>query len=192
MDEKVLIKPLQKGDKDAFKKLVELYQDKVYNTVLGFLHSPEDAEDISQEVFIEVFNAIGKFRGGAKLSTWIYRIAINKSLELIRKQKRQKRFAFFTNIFDMPENKKLYVADFEHPGVQLEHKENARVLFAAIAKLPENQKVVFTLHKVEGLSYQEISKILQLSLSSVESLMFRAKKKLQKLLADFYKGTDDY
>lgn len=192
MDEKVLIKPLQKGDEDAFKKLVELYQDKVYNTVLGFLHSPEDAEDISQEVFIEVFNAIGKFRGGAKLSTWIYRIAINKSLELIRKQKRQKRFAFFTNIFDMPENKKLYVADFEHPGVQLEHKENARVLFAAIAKLPENQKVVFTLHKVEGLSYQEISKILQLSLSSVESLMFRAKKKLQKLLADFYKGTDDY
>lgn len=192
MDEKVLIKPLQKGDEDAFKKLVELYQDKVYNTVLGFLHSPEDAEDISQEVFIEVFNAIGKFRGGAKLSTWIYRIAINKSLELIRKQKRQKRFAFFTNIFEMPENKKLYVADFDHPGVQLEHKENARVLFAAIAKLPENQKVVFTLHKVEGLSYQEISKILQLSLSSVESLMFRAKKKLQKLLADFYKGTDDY
>lgn len=192
MDEKVLIKPLQKGDEDAFKKLVELYQDKVYNTVLGFLHSPEDAEDISQEVFIEVFNAIGKFRGGAKLSTWIYRIAINKSLELIRKQKRQKRFAFFTNIFEMPENKKLYVADFEHPGVQLEHKENARVLFAAIAKLPENQKVAFTLHKVEGLSYQEISKILQLSLSSVESLMFRAKKKLQKLLADFYKGTDDY
>ena len=192
MDEKVLIKPLQKRDEDAFKKLVELYQDKVYNTVLGFLHSPEDAEDISQEVFIEVFNAIGKFRGGAKLSTWIYRIAINKSLELIRKQKRQKRFAFFTNIFDMPENKKLYVADFEHPGVQLEHKENARVLFAAIAKLPENQKVAFTLHKVEGLSYQEISKILQLSLSSVESLIIKTKKKLQKLLADFYKGTNDY
>ena len=187
MDEKVLIEPLQRGSEDAFKQLVELYQDKVYNTVLGFLHSPEDAEDVAQEVFIEVFNAIGKFRGEAKLSTWIYRIAVNKSLEYIRKQKRQKRFAFFTNIFDLSESKKLQVTDFEHPGVKLEHKENAKVLLAAIGRLPENQKIAFTLHKVEGLSYQEVCKVMQLSLSSVESLMFRAKKNLEKMLSNFYK-----
>lgn len=188
MDEKVLIKSLQQGNEHAFKQLVDLYQDNVYNTVLGFLHSPEDAEDVAQDVFIEIFYAIGKFREEAKLSTWIYRIVVNKSLEHIRRQKRQKRFAFFTNIFEVSENKKLHVTDFEHPGVQLEHKENAKVLFAAISKLPENQKIAFTLHKVEGLSYQEVCKIMQLSLSSVESLMFRAKKNLKKLLADFYKN----
>ncbi len=188
MDETVLLKPLQEGDEEAFKQLVELYQDKVYNTVLGFLHSREDAEDIAQEVFIEVFNAIRKFRGEAKLSTWIYRIAVNKSLEYIRKKNRQKRFAFFANLFEVSDSNKLQITDFEHPGIQLEHKENARVMFAAIAKLPENQKIAFTLHKVEGLSYQEVCEVMKLSLSSVESLMFRAKKNLQKKLFDFYKS----
>ena len=188
MDEKVLIKPLQEGSEDAFKQLVELYQDKVYNTVLGFLHSPEDAEDIAQEVFIEIFNAIEKFRGEAKLSTWIYRIAVNKSLEFIRKQKRQKRFAFFTNIFEISADKELKVTDFKHPGVKLESQENSKILFAAIARLPENQKIAFTLHKVEGLSYAEVCQVMQLSLSSVESLMFRAKKNLQKALSGFYKS----
>ena len=186
MDDKVLLKPLQKGDEEAFKKLVGLYQDKVYNTVLGFLQAPEDAEDIAQEVFIEIFNSVGKFKGEAKLSTWIYRIAVNKSLAFIRKQKRQKRFAFFTNIFDVSESKKLLVSDFEHPGVKMEHRENAKILFSAIGQLPENQKIAFTLHKVEGLSYQEVSQVMDLSVSSVESLMFRAKKKLRKMLADFY------
>ena len=188
MDESVLIKALREGSESAYQQLVDLYQDKVYNTVLGFLHSPEDAEDIAQEVFIEIFSAIGKFRGESKLSTWIYRIAVNKSLAYIRKQKRQKRFAFFSNIFEVSENRKLHIPDFEHPGVKLEHKENAKVLFAAIGRLPENQKIAFTLHKVEGLSYQEVCDVMHLSLSSVESLMFRARINLQKMLSGFYKS----
>ena len=77
--------------------------------------------------------------------------------------------------------------DFNHPGVLLENKERAKTLFAAIEKLPENQRVAFTLHKIEGLSYQEITAIMETSLSSVESLMFRAKKNLQKTLGGFYK-----
>ena len=125
------------------------------------------------------------FRGESKLSTWIYRIATTKSLEVIRKRKRLKRFAFLKSITG-DQGDDVQVAGFDHPGVLLEQKENAQALFQAIGQLPESQRVAFTLHKVEGLPYQEICEVMELSLSSVESLMFRARKNLQKTLKVYY------
>ena len=90
MDEKTLIPKLLDGDHQAFRMLVDAFQEKVLNTCYGFVNNKQEAEDLTQEVFIEVFRSIGKFRGDAKLSTWIYRIAVSKSLEEIRKRKRQK------------------------------------------------------------------------------------------------------
>ena len=161
------------------------YQDRVYNTCLGLLQNEEDAEECAQDVFIEVYRSVGDFRGEARLSTWIYRIATTKSLEKIRKRKRLKRFAFLKSITG-DQGDEVQVAAFNHPGVLLEQKEHAQALFQAISLLPDSQRVAFTLHKVEGLPYQEICEVMELSLSSVESLMFRARKNLQQRLKVYY------
>ena len=184
MSEQELIQGLIKKDQAAFKQLVEEQKGRAYNTSLGIVQNAEEAEDIIQEVFIEVFESIGNFKGESKLSTWIYRITITKSLEAIRRRKRKKRFGFMTRLFQNdPDAPDVDVPDFVHPGVLLENKEKATLLFKAIDSLPENQKIAFTLHKVEDLSYEEIARIMGISLSSVESLMHRAKVSLQKKLA---------
>ena len=187
MNENLIIPQLQKGSESAFKELVDTFQEKVLNTCLGFVPNRHDAEDIVQEVFIEVFRSVEKFRGDSKLSTWIYRITTTKCLEHIRGKKRLKRQAFFKSLIGMSEKADRIAAfDFDHPGILLENKERAEKLFEAIDKLPDNQRIAFTLHKIEGLSYKEITEIMELSLSSIESLMFRAKKNLKKYLHDFY------
>ena len=190
MQEDTFIFELQSGNQSAYSQLIDDYQQKVFATCISFLPNKEDAEDIAQEVFIEVFNSIHKFKGDSKLSTWIYRITTNKCLEFIRKKNTKKRFAFMQSILgnEIPMDKTSYFTEFNHPGIVLENKERNETLFHAINQLPEIQRVVFTLHKIDGKSYKEISEIIKKSVSSVESLMFRAKKNLQKLLENFYKN----
>ncbi|WP_299100693.1 RNA polymerase sigma factor [uncultured Winogradskyella sp.] len=174
----------------AYSKLLDDYQQKVFSTCISFVPNKEDAEDVAQEVFVEVFNSINKFKGESKLSTWIYRITTNKCLEFIRKKNTKKRFAFLQSITGnaIPMDKTDYFTEMNHPGILLENKELNATLFKAIHSLPEKQSVVFTLHKIDGKSYQEIADITERSLSSVESLMFRAKKNLQKVLEKYYKN----
>lgn len=187
MSDQEIIRALQQKSETAFRTLVDQYKDRMYNTCLGLLQNPEEAEEAAQDVFIEVYKSVGKFRGDAKLSTWMYRIATTKSLERIRKQKTQKRFAFFQSLTGGDKDYETTShATFEHPGVLLEHKEQAQTLFSTIKTLPENQRIAFTLHKVEGLPYQEIAEVLGTSVSSVESLMFRARKSLQQKLKTYY------
>jgi RNA polymerase sigma factor (sigma-70 family) len=169
--------------------MVETRKGLVYNTSLGILQNTADAEDVTQEVFIQVFHSVKEFKGDCKLSTWLYRITVTKSLDYLRAKKRKKRFGFMQSLFGEENNEPLVEqATFAHPGVQLENKERAAVLFKAINELPENQKIAFTLNKVEGLSYQEIAEAMQMSVSSIESLLFRAKGNLQKYLGGYYKN----
>ena len=184
MTENEFIVGLQNHDASAYGKLLNDYQQKIFSTCISFVPNKQDAEDIAQEVFVEVFNSINRFKGDSKLSTWIYRITTNKCLDFIRKRNTKKRFAFLQSIMgnEIPVDKTNYFTEMNHPGIILENKEKSEVLFFAINQLPEVQKVVFTLHKIDGKSYQEISDITEKSISSVESLMFRAKKNLQKLL----------
>ncbi|KPM47045.1 RNA polymerase sigma factor [Jiulongibacter sediminis] len=186
MTERELILAIKNGQETAFRELVEMYQHRVYNTVLGIIQNRLEAEDICQEVFMEVYAGAKSFRGDSKVSTWIYRIASNKSLEFLRKNKAQKRFAFVRSLFGKNDELEVQPSHFEHPGVQLENKERAAVLFGAIEKLADNQRVAYSLHHLEGLSYQEITEVMDLSKSSVESLLFRAKQNLRKLLKEFY------
>lgn len=189
-NEDALIDRLKKHDSQAFKTLVEQHKDRVYNTCLGLLQNHEDAEDMAQEVFIQVHESICRFRGESSLATWLYRIAVTKSLELLRYRKRQKRWAFFEALMGDNRNPDEVSGDnsFVHPGVALENKERAAILFRAIDKLPDNQKTAFVLHKVEGLAYKEIAHVMETSLSAVESLIHRARKNLRNQLADFYKN----
>ncbi len=146
----------------------------------------QDAEDICQEAFIEIFRSISKFRGDAKLSTWIYRVAVTKSLDHLKAKKRKKRISFLQSLIGA-DNKPIEGKDeFNHPGVTLENKERTKVLYAAIDRLPDNQRIVYTLTKIEDMPYKKVADVLEITLSSVESLMFRAKKNLQKNLRAYY------
>jgi len=190
LSEQKFIIDLKEGNRNAFAQLIDQYQDRVFGKCLSFVPNKEDAEDIAQEVFVEVFNSIKKFKGNSTLSTWIYRITTNKCLEFIRKKNTKKRFAFLQTLFgnEIPVDKTSYFTEFKHPGILLENKEDAKILYLAINKLSNDQKTVFILHKIDGHSYKEISEITKKSISSIESLLFRAKKNLQKHLYNFYKN----
>ncbi len=167
LNEQQLISLLKQKDEDAFRQIVNEFQKLVYNTVLSLLQSEEDAEDVAQEVFIQVYESVHLFKQESKLSTWLYRIAVSKSIDHLRKKKTKKRFAIIYSIDDSAKNN---VPDFHHPGVALEKKEDAAMLFKAVAMLPKNQKIVFVLTKIEGLSYAEVGEIMRLTPSAVDSL----------------------
>ncbi|MFM6924378.1 MAG: RNA polymerase sigma factor [Ferruginibacter sp.] len=186
MNQPELIVQLQQGDESAFKKLVDEWQDMVYNTALGIVQNAEDADDITQDVFIQVFRSVSSFKGDSKFSTWLYRITLGKALDHEKKKKRKKRFGFVQSLFGEDGAEKSHAVEFEHPGVQMEKKERANELFSALKKIPDNQRIAFTLHKLEGQSYQEIAEIMNTTLYAVESLMSRAKTNLRKELKKYY------
>jgi RNA polymerase sigma-70 factor (ECF subfamily) len=187
LGEEELIPGLREGSDSAYNELVKLFADKVFNISISILQNQEDAEDNTQEVFIEVFKSIRNFKGEAKVSTWIYRITVIKAFEFLRKKKSKNRFAIVQRLFQMesvlPETD---MPHFYHPEVQLENKERSAILFKAIDQLAEKQKTAYVLHKIEGLSYVEVADIMKTSVPSVESLLFRAKQNLKKILSDYY------
>ena len=182
MNEVELIQGLRNGEEVAFKFLVNNYQDRVFNTAIGIVQNAEDAEDVAQEVFIQVFRSVQSFKAESKLSTWIYRITTTRALDHLRSRKSKKRFGFLQRLFGEGNEPIYELPDFHHPGVSLDRKENAALLFKAIDKLPEKQKIAFTLNKLEDLSYVEVSDVMQVSVPAVESLMHRAKQNLRKML----------
>jgi RNA polymerase sigma factor (sigma-70 family) len=186
LDQQELIVQLQQGDESAFSRLVDEWQDMVYNTALGIVQNDEDADDVTQEVFIQVYQSVSSFKGESKLSTWLYRITVSKALDHEKKKKRKKRFAFVQSLFGNDEEEQGHPAEFNHPGVQLEKKERAADLFNALKQIPDNQRIAFTLHKLEGQSYQEIAEIMNTTLYAVESLIGRAKTNLKKVLSNYY------
>lgn len=184
-----LLNKLKQGDHAGFTAVIELYQHMVYNTAISIVQNADDADDITQEVFIQVYLSVNDFKGDAKLSTWLYRITVSKALDHEKKKRRKKRFAFVQSLFGTDETVTDHPADFTHPGVALEKKERAAALFKALKKLPDQQRIAFTLHKIEGQSYREVAEIMDTSLNAVESLMGRAKTNLKKILSDYYHET---
>ncbi len=165
--------------------MVETWKDMVYNTVLGIIQHEADAEDVAQDVFVQAYQSIGSFRGDAKLSTWLYRIAVTKALDHVKKKNRKKRWATVYGLFG-DKQEELSLPDFHHPGVLLDNKERAAVLFKALEQLPARQKAVFVLHKLEGLPAREIGEVMNMSPATVEGLMHRARNNLRKLLEKYY------
>jgi RNA polymerase sigma-70 factor (ECF subfamily) len=185
--EEKFIQKLKEGSESAFKELVELYKNKVLNTCFGFVGNYADADDVAQDVFIEVYNSIGSFNQDSSISTWIYRIAVNKSLDFLRKAKRKKRWSSLIRIStDTKEVMDFKAVHHQTPQTSLEQKERVAILNLALSKLPANQKTAFTLKNYEDLSYAEIAEVMEVSISSVESLIHRAKLNLQKLLFNYY------
>lgn len=169
-----LLQAVADGDKIAFRELYELFNEKVFNTAIGYVQNSQEAEEITQDVFVKIYQNAHKFKGSSAVSTWIYRISINTSLNYLKKKK---RFSFL-KLGTVEKN----LPDFEHPGILLEKKEDAKLLFAVIKTLADNQKTAFILSFIEGLRRQEVADIMDISLKALESLLQRAKKNLRTKL----------
>jgi RNA polymerase sigma-70 factor (ECF subfamily) len=184
MTDQELILKIGNKDYQALKELVDQYQEIVLNTCYNLLGNRQDAEDVTQEVFFQIYKSISRFRQESKLSTWIYRIAVNRSLNFIRDQK---RFRWIKSISSLLEEENRTASDVPapdsmRPDVALVKKEEEWMIRKAIDSLPGKQKAAFVLHAYETLSYQEIAEIMNCSHSSVESLIHRAKLNLQNAL----------
>lgn len=159
-----------------------MHKDRVYNLALNYLQNAEDAEEVTQDVFVAVFRSMEQFRHEAEISTWIYRITINKSLDHIKAKKRKKRWGVLATLFYGDENRTMETPDFNHPGVQLEQKQALEKIFKYINELPENQRTALLLSKTEQKSQAEVAAIMNISPKAAESLIQRARKNLAEKL----------
>lgn len=184
-----MIEGLIKHDRIAINSLVNIYQKKVIKTAFYFLQNMEDAEELSQDIFIDILDSSRRFRKAATLSTWIYRITVNRSLNLLKKNRRKNIFHSLEEYFinktrDNEPDPAFKGAEAEIS--RMEENERREILNKAVQSLPENQKIAFIFNKYEELSYKEISEIMNTSLSAVESLIHRAKLNLQQRLATHF------
>ncbi len=187
-EDRILVEKILENDEQAFASLVSKYQRMVYATCFRLVRSRSDAEDLSQDVFMEVFRSLLLVRKENDLSGWLYRIALNKSLSFLRKRNPVKPgngAGMETTISALQQSH----AQSGSTGAQLEmeQEETRKLLFQAIDRLPENQKRAILLHKFEDFSQKEICEQMGLSRVSVESLIYRAKTNLRKSLFNHFK-----
>jgi RNA polymerase sigma-70 factor (ECF subfamily) len=172
----------------TFEEIYSEYHSMVYNLALQYLQNVEDAEEITQDVFVKVYEKMQGFQQKSSLKTWIYRIAINQSLDHLKGRKSQKK-SFLANIFTLEELPlKWEPSTFNHPGVEMEQKEACKKIFEAINQLADQQKTAIILLKLENKSQIETAEIMDMQVKALESLFYRAKNNLEKLL----KEKDEY
>ena len=175
---------VKQGDESAFAALVEKYQRPVMNFIYRMVLNTAEAEDLTQEAFLRAYRAAPRYRHEARLSTWLFRIAINLALKKLRSG-RLKRALSLNQVFGAGRRVREPAAAGLQPDVQLEQREMLRALETALHELPERQRIAVTLQRFEGFSYHEIAETMGCSVGSVESLLGRAKSKLRDSLAPY-------
>jgi len=179
MTEAEIINLILQGDKDKFRLFVEKYQQMVFRTCMGFLHNEDDAEDLTQDVFVQAYQSLAGFKSQSSFSTWIYRIAVNACLNRVRKTSRNvilQRLDTLIGIKELP----LSMTDSENPEDILIRNEHIEWLQKALDSLPENQRTALVLSKYDDLPQTEIAGIMNTTEGAVEALLQRAKKNLRK------------
>ena len=167
---------------EDFITIYHQFKKLVYNLALQYVLRIEDAEEITQDVFVKVHEKYPEFRKEAELKTWIYRITINQSLDFLKAKKSQKRWNPFGILELDNDDLGLEIPDINHPGIELEQKETMEFILKSIYKLPENQKTVIILYRIEHKTTKEVAEIMNLSDKAIESLYQRAKKNLEIIL----------
>ncbi len=176
------LKSARHGDKRAIEELLSFYEKKVYNISLKLLQNAHDASDCAQESLIKVFNSLGKFKGDASFSSWVYRITANTATDFLRKRTRLQAVSLSES-----EEDGFYIKDIDpasSPEEMLKNTQLSSAIMNAITSLPDEQKKVIILCDVEGFAYDEIADILQVSIGTVKSRIFRGREKLKVLLRD--------
>ena len=172
-----LVRLSQQGDLEAFGRLVERYQKKVIAVAYGLIHDAEEAQDLAQESFIRAYNAIDSFRGTARFYTWIYRITINLCMDHFRRQAKEKTYVSAEPDAD---------PDPLTPETVASQQEMGMAVRRAITTLPYDQRIVIILREIEGLSYKEISRVVNTSIGTVMSRLFYARRRLRQLLKPYF------
>lgn len=184
MKDTELIEQIIHREEKACRTFISSHKDMVYRICLGFVNNKEDAEELTQDVFISAINNISSFKKEANIQTWLYRIAINQSLNFKRRQKRtswMERLGLTTAVEKEVHDQDNITLDNSPETIRIT-EENNKILYSCIEQLKEDQRIAFTLNKVDGFSYAEVADIMKISVASVESLIHRAKKKLQERL----------
>jgi RNA polymerase sigma-70 factor (ECF subfamily) len=182
-----IIKSILEGDRNSYAIFVERYQLMVFRTCMGFVHNKEDADDLTQEIFIQAYQSLNSFKGEASFSTWLYRIAVNASLNKVRRSSRSGFLQRFDNLFGFEKeanatDPELHSEDPENILIRAEQREWVQ---KALDSLPEKQRTAIVLSKYDGLSQKEIAEIMNATEGAVEALLQRAKTNLrEKLLAN--------
>ncbi|MDZ7290502.1 MAG: sigma-70 family RNA polymerase sigma factor [candidate division KSB1 bacterium] len=190
-DETKLLAAVRRGDERAVRKLVDAYSPRLYNVALRILRSPQDAEDALQETFITALDKLDQFDGRASFFTWMYRIAVNVSLMALRKKRsrRKKEESIEVPSFESIRSRELidWTADPVRKVLTAEMRE---IMDAAIENLPARYRVVFVLRDLEGLSIEETSKTLGISVANVKIRLMRARLFLREALAKYFHETN--
>jgi RNA polymerase sigma-70 factor, ECF subfamily len=183
-----LVRAARRGDKEAFRELVERYQRKIVSVAVGMVHNPEDAIEIAQETFIKAYENLDKFKGESSFYTWLYRIVVNRAIDFQRRERRHPTVALEDRMgpAGSGEGYEDYLKEERptDPYQQAQSRELGDRVSEAINELTPDHKAVILLREVEGLSYDEISKVMQCSKGTVMSRLHYARKKLQKKLKD--------
>ena len=188
VDERALVKRAQQGDLLAYDDLVRLYQERIYVTVYHMTANHEDANDLAQESFIKAFRALKSFKGDSSFFTWVYRIAVNRTINFLKQRGKRTQMSLDDLDLNAEHDPDLLSLISENtPWRDLSLAELQEKLNAAMLKLSEVHRLVVTLHDVQGLSHEEISKIMDCNTGTVRSRLFYARQQLQAHLSEFLK-----
>ena len=185
-----LVRRAQKGDLEAYDELIKRYQERIYATVYHMTSNHEDANDLSQDAFIKAFQALKSFKGGSTFYTWIYRIAVNKTINFLKQRKNRLHMSLNDLDFNTENNPDLValISD-KTPRRDAGLKELSEKLNEALLKLSEQHRLVMVLHDVQGQSHEEIAEIMNCNIGTVRSRLFYARQQMQAWLTDYLKPT---
>lgn len=188
VEEMELVKSARRGDLAAYDELVRRYQERIYATIYHMTSNHEDANDLAQESFIKAFHALKSFKGGSSFYTWVYRIAVNKTINFLKQRKNRVQMSLDDLDFNAEHDPDLVALISEKtPRREINITELQEKLNEAMQKLSESHRLVVTLHDVQGLSHEEIAKIMDCNIGTVRSRLFYARQQLQAYLSDYLK-----
>ena len=187
-EEFALVRRAQRGDLAAYDDLIRRYQERIYATVYHMTSNHEDANDLAQEAFIKAYQALKSFKGGSSFYTWIYRIAVNKTINFLKQRKNRTHMSLNDLDFNAEHDPDLValVSD-KTPRRDAGLAELQEKLNEAMLKLSEPHRLVVTLHDVQGLAHEEIAQIMDCNVGTVRSRLFYARQQLQAILSDYLK-----
>jgi RNA polymerase sigma factor RpoE len=188
VEELELVRRARKGDLSAYDDLVRRYQERIYATIYHMTSNHEDANDLAQEAFIKAFQALKSFKGGSSFYTWVYRIAVNKTINFLKQRKNRTQMSLDDLDFNAEHDPDLValISD-KTPRREAGLAELQEKLNAAMQKLSEPHRLAVTLHDVQGLSHEDIAEIMDCNVGTVRSRLFYARQQLQAYLSDYLK-----